>query len=258
MYNFQSLSNKFPKIFWSLNSLFTPHVKLFLVEKGNLLNASWGGGGDRGITISRFPYPVLPPPVLFCPFVSRLPPFIVFLPLSCKSRCLTPYSNRECFGLVQNKKLCYKSNHSALSGTIIEAAFLQHKFTPRDKIFSVLWTTVVLSELPGRSSMDRFFPNTPKNTGTDQNGLWRHLTWLALSFLRRISTASKTDETLTRLTQSTHVYICHAISFKSYDVSDLERFPISQEVMLFFYPEYEFSFFDFSRVWNFVLSLGKR
>ena len=66
-----------------------------------------GGGGDRGVTISRFPYPVLPPPVRFCPFVSRLPPFIVFLPLSRKSRCLTTYSdsNRECFGLVQNKKI---------------------------------------------------------------------------------------------------------------------------------------------------------
>ena len=59
----------------------------------------------------------------------------------------------------------------------------------------------------------------------------------------------KTDETLTRLTQSTHMYICHAISFMSYDVSDLERFPISQEVMpFFFYPEHEFSFFDLSRV----------
>ena len=100
--------------------------------------------------------------------------------------------------------------------------------------------------------MDGFFPTTPKNTETDENGLCRHLTLLALSFLRRISTASETDETLTRLAQSTHVYMCHAISFMSYDVSDLERFPISQEVMLFFFfffhPEYEFSFFDFSRV----------
>ena len=43
------------------------------------------------------------------------------------------------------------------------------------------------------------------------------------------------DETLTRLRQSTHVYMCHAISFMSYDVSDSERFPISQEVMLFFF-----------------------
>ena len=49
------------------------------------------------------PVPVFPPPVLFCPFVSRLPPFIVFLLLSCKSRCLTPYSNRECFGLSKMK-----------------------------------------------------------------------------------------------------------------------------------------------------------
>ena len=71
--------------------------------------------------------------------------------------------------------------------------------------------------------------------------------------------ANETDETLTRLTQSTHVYIYHAISFMSYDVSDLERFPISQEVMPFlFYPEHEFSFVDFSRVYNFALSLGKR
>ena len=52
-----------------------------------------GGGGGQGVTISRFPYPVLPPPVPFCPFVSRLPPFIVFLPLSSKSRCLTPFSD---------------------------------------------------------------------------------------------------------------------------------------------------------------------
>ena len=111
---------------------FTKDVFTFL---SNLCGG--GGGGDRGVTISLFPYPVLPPPVRFCPFVSQLPPFIVFLPLSRKSRCLTPYSdsNRECFGLVQNKKLCCKSNHSALFSAIIEAAFLRHKFTPRGKIF---------------------------------------------------------------------------------------------------------------------------
>ena len=113
--------------------------------------------------MSRFSYPVFPPPVLFCPFVSRLPPFVVFLLLSCKSRCLTPYFNRECFGPVQNKKWCYKSNHFALSSAVIEAAFLRHKFTPRSKIFNVLWTRVVRSELLGRSSMEGFFATTPKN-----------------------------------------------------------------------------------------------
>ena len=41
-------------------------------------------GGDRGVTTSRFPYPVLPRPVPFCSFVSRLPPFTVFFPSSCK------------------------------------------------------------------------------------------------------------------------------------------------------------------------------
>ena len=70
----------------------TPHgFDVLFLLLGNL----GGGGGDRGVTISRFPYPVLPPPVRFCPFVSRLPPFIVFLPLSCKSRCLTPYSDSK-------------------------------------------------------------------------------------------------------------------------------------------------------------------
>ena len=71
-----------------------------------------GGGGNRGVTISRFPNPVLPPPEPFCPFVSRLPPFIVFLPLSCKSRCLTPYSDsiRSALALSKIKKLCCNSN----------------------------------------------------------------------------------------------------------------------------------------------------
>ena len=50
--------------------------------------------------------------------------------------------------LSEIKKVCCKPNHSSLSSMIIEAAFLWHKFTPRGKIFSVLWTTVVRSELP--------------------------------------------------------------------------------------------------------------
>ena len=41
-------------------------------------------GGTGGVTTSRFPYPVLLPPVPFCSFVSQLPPFIVFFPSSCK------------------------------------------------------------------------------------------------------------------------------------------------------------------------------
>ena len=36
-----------------------------------------GGGGDRD--------PILPPPVPFCPFVSGLLSFIVFLPLKIRS-----------------------------------------------------------------------------------------------------------------------------------------------------------------------------
>ena len=36
-------------------------------------------GGDRGFRVSPFPYHVLQPPILLCPFASRLPPFIVLL-----------------------------------------------------------------------------------------------------------------------------------------------------------------------------------
>ena len=48
--------------------------------KRNLRKLS--GGGDRGVRVSRFPYHVLPPPVLLSPFASRLPPLIVLLPSS--------------------------------------------------------------------------------------------------------------------------------------------------------------------------------
>ena len=120
--------------------------QLVIDETKQSLTLQKSVGRDRGVTISRFPYPVLPPPVRFCPFVSRLPPFIVFLLLSCKSRCLIPYSdsNRECFGLVQNRKLCSKSNHFALSSAIIDTS-LHHvaKFSLQCFVNSqegLLWT----------------------------------------------------------------------------------------------------------------------
>ena len=48
----------------------------------------------------------------------------------------------------------------------------------------------------------------------------------SVPFVSRLPPFSERDETLTRLTQSTHVYMCHAVSFMTYGVSDLERFPI--------------------------------
>ena len=132
--------------------------------------------------------------------------------------------------------MCCKSNHSSLSSAIIEAAFLRHKLTPRGKIFSVLWTTVVRSELPRGglpwtdfSPLHRKIPRPIKMVFDD---IWPYSLCRPYGQFRQL--ASETDETLTRLAQSRHVYMCHAISFMSYDVSDLERFPISQEVMLFF------------------------
>ena len=104
----------------------------------------------------------------------------------------------------------------------------------------------------------RIFPHHTEESETDQNGLWRHFIWLALLFLRRISTASETDETLTRLTQSTHVprvHVSYAISFMSYHVSDLEKFPVSQKVMLFFFYFIFFLLLLLSRVRPFVFWL---
>ena len=98
-----------------------------------------GGTGGSQSPASRTPF-------------SRLP--YVFVPLSPDSRPLLCFScyhvnqvvglpiqilNRECFGFVQNKKLCCKSNHSTLSSAIIEGIeeeFLRHKFTPGGKIFT--------------------------------------------------------------------------------------------------------------------------
>ena len=122
------------------------------------------GGGTGGVTIFCFLYPVLRLPILVC-FSADSHPLLRFSHYDLNDGIFTPYCNRECFGLVQNKKLCCKSNHSTLASMIIEAAFLWHKFTPRDKIFNLLqnlqnqlWTTVIWSKLPGRSFMDGFFP----------------------------------------------------------------------------------------------------
>ena len=166
----------------------------------------------------------------FLSLCLRLPPFIVVLLLSCKSRCLTPYSNRECFGLskIKNGVVNRTTSHSP-------ARSLKHNFTPRSKIF--MWNRVVRSELPGRSPMGGFFPTTPKNT--------RPIKMVFDDILSDSLCCSYGEfRQLARQTRHWHdwhsrhtyrVYMCHAISLISYDVSDLEKFPISQKVMLFFF-----------------------
>ena len=142
----------------------------------------WGGGrvvripkevrGNRGVTISHFPYAVLPPPVLFYPFVSRLPPFIVFLPLSCKSHCLTSYSNREgvLWPSVRNKN-CVVSRTTPHSPA---RSLKRHSF---DTSLHHAAKSSVFCELQsyGASSQEGLpwtdFSPPPKNTETDQNGL---------------------------------------------------------------------------------------
>ena len=185
--------------------------------------------------------PVTVLPYFFVPLSPDSRPLLCFSCYHVNHAVLTPYSNRKCFGLVQNKKWCCKSNHFALSSAIIEAAFLRHNFTPRSKIFSVLWTRVVRSELPGRSSMEGFFPTTPKNPRPIK---------MVFDDILSDSLCCSCGEfgQLARQTRHWHdwhswhtyrVYMCHAISFMSY-ISDLEKFPISQK------------FFSLSRVQPFV------
>ena len=157
------------------------------------------GSSGRGVIISCFPY-------FFVSLSPACHPLLCFSRYHVNHAVWLPILKGSALALSKIKKLCCKSNHSAPSNVIIEVTFLRHKFTPRAKIFSVLWTTVVRSELRGKVFHGQIFPHHTEK--------YR----LALLFLRRISTASETDETLTRLTQSTHVYICHAISFMSYDV----------------------------------------
>ena len=90
------------------------------------------------------------------------------------------------------------------------------------------------------------FPHHTENTEADQSGFQWHLTWLVLSFLHRILRASKRHETLTWVTRSTDVCMCHAMSLMSYDVSDLERFLFSQEVILCFLSLIQIFIFLFS------------
>ena len=90
------------------------------------------------------------------------------------------------------------------------------------------------------------FPHHTENTETDQSGFRWHLTWLVLSFLHRILRASKRNDTLTWVTRSTDVCMCHAMSLMSYDVSDLERFLFSQEVILCFLSLIQIFIFLFS------------
>ena len=90
------------------------------------------------------------------------------------------------------------------------------------------------------------FPHHTENTETDQSGFRWHLTWLVLSFLHRILRASERHETLTWVTRSTDVCMCHAMSLMSYDVSDLERFLFSQDVILCFLSLIQIFIFLFS------------
>ena len=119
---------------------------------------------------------------------------------------------RECFGLVQNKKNCVVNRttpHSPVWSLKRHSFDTSLHHAVKSSVFCKLQS--YRSEPPGRSSMDGCFPTTPKNTETDQNGLWRHLTRIALSFLRRISTASETDETLTDW-HSQHTCTCEMSS----------------------------------------------
>ena len=191
-----------------------------------------------GVIFCRFPYPILPPPVLFCPLVTRLTPFIVFLLYHVNHAVWLPILTGSALALskIKNGFVNRTTSYSPARSLKRHSFDTTLHHTAKSSMFCEL-------ESYGSSSQEglpygRIFPHHTEESETDQNGLWRHFIWLALLFLRRISTASETDETVTRLTQSTHVprvHVSYAISFMSYDVSDLEKFPLSQKVMLFFF-----------------------
>ena len=103
----------------------------------------WGQGGHN------LPLPVPRSPAsrtfLSLGLVSRLLPFTVFLPLSCKSRCLTLYSNRECFGqlasLSKIKKKCVVNRTTPHSPA---RSLKRHSFDPS---FHHVVKSVVFCEL---------------------------------------------------------------------------------------------------------------
>ena len=72
-------------------------------------------------------------------------------------------------------------------------------------------------------------------TGWSQPPAFRTLVSFCLSTPSLQRERRETYRYITRLTQSTHVYMCYAISFMTYDVSDLERFRVWPEVMPFFF-----------------------
>ena len=107
-----------------------------------------GGGGGQGGHNLPLPVPRSPTSRTFLSLCLPTPALYCVSPLSCKSRCLTPYSDSNigsALALSKIKKLCCKSNHSVLSSAIIEAAFLRHKFTPRGKIFITVSLLVEVS-----------------------------------------------------------------------------------------------------------------
>ena len=115
----------------------------------------------------------------------------------------------------------------------------------KSSVFSIV-NYSLMEQAPRKIFHGWIFPHHTENTETDQSGFRWHLTWLVLSFLHRILRASKRHETLTWVTRSTDVCMCHAMSLMSYDVSDLERFLFSQEVILCFLSLIQIFIFLFS------------
>ena len=151
-----------------------------------------GGGGGQGGHNLPLPVPRSPASYFFCPFVSWLPSFIVILQLSFKSRCLTPYSERECFGQLASLS---KIKNYVVNWATLHPPTWSLKWHSFDTSLHHTAKPSVFCELQSYGSSSQ--PHQ-ENTG------------LALSFLRRILTAKETDEILTRLTQCTCVMLSHS------------------------------------------------
>ena len=87
-------------------------------------NHSLPGGGAGGHNLP-LPVPRSPASRTLLSLCLPTPAFIVFFPLSCKSRCLTPCSKRECFGQLASLskiKNCVVNRTTRHSPTLVSEA----------------------------------------------------------------------------------------------------------------------------------------
>ena len=140
--------------------------------------AGGGGGGRTGfrVRVSRFPYYVLRPPVLLCPFASRLPPFIVLLLSSGLSRLIKALALSRIKNCVEK----WTTLHS------LARSLKWHSFEP--SLYLEAKSAVIWDEQSCRPSSQEGLPWTdfslpqrkiPRPTNLVFDDIWPEWPWIA-------------------------------------------------------------------------------